>query len=399
MTANLLFNIGPDAAAKAQSGPPLRVAVIGAGFMAKTHALGYRNVGGVFDLPRGAILDTIVGANDQEASDAARRWGFERHSSNWEAVVSDSSIDVVSITTPNVLHAPIALATLAAGKHCYCEKPLSTTLEEAERMVRAADQSGVITQVGFNYIKNPILSLARDMINAGELGRVTAFRGMHAEGYMSDPQTPWTWRLAPDGGGGALMDLGSHIINMARFLLGPIERVCADVETVIKSRPVATGAAEHRPVEVDDQARLLVRFARGCSGTIEASWTSTGRTMQLGFEVIGERGALSFTQERFNELQFFQVEADGSRNGFRTIAAGPQHAPYGNFCVAPGHQIGFNDLKTIEVADFLTAIVGGDRPFADFREGYEVQRVIEAAKLSSREGQWVAVANAPEGPH
>ena len=139
------------------------------------------------------------------------------------------------------------------------------------------------------------------------------------------------------------------------------------------------------------QARLLVRFARGCSGTIEASWTSTGRTMQLGFEVVGERGALVFTQERFNELQLFKVDADGSRNGFRTVAAGPQHPPYGSFCVAPGHQIGFNDLKTIEVGDFLKAIAGGDRPFADFREGYEVQRVIEAAKLSSSKESWVDV--------
>ncbi|MCB1401350.1 MAG: Gfo/Idh/MocA family oxidoreductase, partial [Rhodobacteraceae bacterium] len=148
-------------------------------------------------------------------------------------------------------------------------------------------------------------------------------------------------------------------------------------------------SSEQRPVEVDDQARLLVHFERGCSGTIEASWTATGRTMQLEFEVTGEKGALVFTQERLNELQYFRVESDGARNGFRTIAAGPQHPPYGNFCVAPGHQIGFNDLKTIEVGGFLEAIAGGDRPFADFREGYEVQRVIEAAQLSSKERRWV----------
>ena len=391
MTANMLFGVTPGTGARRKAGPPLRVAVVGTGFMAKTHVQGYRSVGGLFDLPRDVVLDTIVGTNAEKAADAATRLRFARSSADWQTAMVDPGIDIVSITTPNLLHAPLALAALAAGKHCFCEKPLSTTLEDAVRMTAAAEAAGVVTQVGFNYIKNPMLALARDMIAAGELGRITSFRGQHAEGYMSDPETPWTWRLAPQDGGGALMDLGSHIINMARFLVGPIETLCADIETVVSSRPVAAGAAEHRAVEVDDQARLLVRFARGCSGTIEASWTSTGRTMQLGFEIVGEKGTLSFTQERLNELLFFKVDADGTRNGFRTITAGPQHPPYGNFCIAPGHQIGFNDLKTIEIADFLTAIAGGSAPFADFREGYEVQRVIEAARVSSRERRWVEV--------
>lgn len=264
--------------------------------MAKAHTLGYRNMGATYNLPRGAILDTIVGTSDDKSAEAARRLGFERFSSNWESVVADPRIDVVSVTTPNILRAPAALAALNAGKHCYCEKPLSTTLDEAKRMADTAENSGLVTQVGFNYIKNPILSLAREMIDNGELGKITAFRGIHAEGYMSDPATRWTWRLATDGGGGALMDLGSHIVNMARFLLGPIDRLCADVETIIKSRPRAFGLSKCQQVEVDDQARLLVRFARGCSGTIEASWTATGRTMQLAFEVVGERGSLVFTR-------------------------------------------------------------------------------------------------------
>lgn len=391
MTANILFGQEEDRTARSTSEPPLRVAVIGTGFMAKTHSLGYQNAGAIFDLPRDVLLDTVVGTSDKAAADAARRLGFKRHSSDWLAVVADPSIDVISITTPNVLHAPIALAALAAHKHCYCEKPLSTTLDESERMVAAAEKAGVVTQVGFNYIKNPILALARQMIASGELGRITSFRGIHAEGYMSDPDTPWTWRLAPDGGGGALMDLGSHIINMARFLLGPITAVCAQVETIVGSRPVAVGATQRRPVEVDDQARLLVQFEQGCSGTIEVSWMSTGRTMQLGFEVVGDRGALAFSQERLNELRYFKVGDESSRNGFRTLTAGPQHPPYGDFCVAPGHQLGFNDLKTIEVGDFFRAIAGGDRPFADFREGHEVQRVVEAAQRSSVERCWIAL--------
>jgi len=144
-------------------------------------------------------------------------------------------------------------------------------------------------------------------------------------------------------------------------------------------------------VEVDDIARALVSFARGCNGTIEASWLAHGRKMQIEFEVVGEHGTLFFTQERFNELQLYRAGADGSRNGFRTILAGPQHEPYGAFCVAPGHQLGFNDLKTIEIRDYLLAIAGGPVRGPDFREGFEVQKTVDAVIRSSRERSWVAV--------
>jgi predicted dehydrogenase len=161
------------------------------------------------------------------------------------------------------------------------------------------------------------------------------------------------------------------------------------METVIGRRPMLGKPDEIRPVEVDDQARLLVRFARGCRGTIETSWISSGRKMQLEFEVIGEKGALVFTQERFNELRYYKVEPEGTRNGFRSICAGPEHPPYGAFCVAGGHQIGFTDLKVIEIRNFLSALDGGPKPFADFREAYEVQRVVDSALLSSLEERWV----------
>jgi predicted dehydrogenase len=258
-------------------------------------------------------------------------------------------------------------------------------------MAEAAERAGVKTQVGFNYLKNPMLALAREIIAGGELGEIVSFRGIHAEDYMADAMTPWHWRLDPAGGGGVVADLGSHIIAIARYLLGPIGAVCGQLETVIKQRPVRAGASEMRPVEVDDITRALVQFARGCNGTIEASWLSHGRKMQIEFEVVGSRGTLFFTQERFNELQLYQTGADGGRNGFRTIAAGPQHVPYGSFCVAPGHQLGFNDLKTIEIRDYLLAIAGEPVRGPDFREGWEVQKVVDAIIRSSRERGWVAV--------
>ena len=178
---------------------------------------------------------------------------------------------------------------------------------------------------------------------------------------------------------------------MARHLVGPIAEVCGQVETVVKQRPIKAGAREMRPVEVDDVARALVRFERGCSGSLEASWVSSGRKMQIEFELVGSKGALHFNQERFNELRLYGASGPASRNGFRTILSGPAHPPYGAFCPAPGHQLGFNDLKTIEVRDFLLAVAGEPVIGPDFREGWEVQKVVEAMVRSSQERTWLPV--------
>lgn len=361
----------------------LGIGIIGTGFMGKAHAFAYRSALAAFpDIPV-PVLRMIADVNAEAAAKAAHQYGFEKSSGDWRDLVNDPAVDVVSITTPNTLHKEMALAAIAAGKHVHCEKPLSPSLTDSEAMLRAAEAKGVITQVGFNYIKNPMLKIARDMIAAGELGEITGFRGIHAEDYMHDPQSPWTWRIDPSGGPGVIADLGSHIISMARFLLGPIVAVNADVETVIKQRPKAKGSKEAVPVLVDDIARLLVRFEAGFGGTIEANWVKTGRKMQLAFEIEGSKGSLAFTQERLNELKLYTSGQDLHTSGFTTIESGPQHPPYGGFCVAAGHQLGFNDLKTIEIAEFLAAIGGAKHQGPDFREAYEVQRVVEAAIQSS----------------
>ncbi len=285
----------------------VRIGMIGSGFMGKTHALGFRAVGAVFELPVTPVLEVVADIDANVAASAARRLGFKRSTGDWEALVRDPQVDLVDITTPPTLHHAMALAAIAAGKHTYCEKPLAPNAALAKEMADASERAGVKTQVGFNYLKNPMLALARDIIARGELGTIVSFRGIHAEDYMAHADTPWHWRLDPAGGGGVIADLGSHIIAIARFLLGPIESVCAQVETVIKQRPVRTGAREMRTVEVDDVMRALVHFARGCSGTLEASWVAHGRKMQIEFEVVGSEGTLFFTQERFNELKMYRA--------------------------------------------------------------------------------------------
>ncbi len=369
--------------------PKLRIGLIGSGFMGKAHAFGYTTAAKVFDLPFEPELHTLADINDEAAAKAAAALGFKCATSDWRLLAGDPDIDVVNITAPNALHKEMALAAIAVGKHVYCEKPLAPLAADAREMAEAAEAAGVKTQVGFNYLCNPMLGLARDMIAAGELGEIRCYRGVHAEDYMADAEGPFTFRHDP-AGGGALADIGSHALATAEFLLapaaGPITRVMGDCVTMIAERPDGKGGRRH--VEVDDIGRAFLRFASGATGSIEGNWIATGRKMQHDFEVYGTKGALAFTQERFNELHFFSTDDRQGRQGFRRIEAGPDHAPYGLFCVAPGHQLGFNDLKTIEVAGFLEAIDGRRTEPFNFREGLRIQTLVETIHLSHRAGAW-----------
>ncbi len=226
------------------------------------------------------------------------------------------------------------------------------------------------------------------MIASGELGEIRSYRGVHAEDYMADAAQPFTFRH-DKAGGGALADIGSHALATAEFLLGPIDRVMGDCVTAIAERPDGKGG--RRAVEVDDIGRAFLRFANGATGSIEANWIAMGRKMQHDFEVYGTKGALVFTQERFNELHFYSAADPQGRRGFRRIEAGPDHPPYGRFCVAPGHQLGFNDLKAIEVAGYLDAIAGKHPEPFNFRAGLRIQTLVETIQNSSQSGRWETV--------
>ncbi|WP_439525022.1 Gfo/Idh/MocA family protein [Marivita sp.] len=368
------------------SKPEIGIGLVGSGFMGRCHANAFRSVAGLFDVPAEPRLRVLADASDELAADAALSLGFERGTGHWQALVADESVDIVAITAPNVLHAPIAQAAIAAGKTVYCEKPLSTTAVLALEMTEAAEAAGVITLVGFNFLRNPMIKLAREIITSGEIGEVTGFRGRHAENYMADPDVPHSFRTDPQGGG-AVADIGSHIISMARYLLGPVAEVHADCRTIHETRPTAPGMTQRAPVEVDDMTHALVRFENGVSGSLEANWAATARTMDLSWEISGTKGALAFTQERMNELQLWSGAPE--RSGYTRIESGPSHPPYGRFCPAPGHHLGFNDLKVIEVAELLTAHSGGTPCGPDFREAYEVQRIVEAMQVSHAQRQWV----------
>lgn len=368
--------------------PKISIGLIGSGFMGMAHVFGFATAQKVFDLPMQIDLHTVADIDDEAATRAAHEFGFSHATSDWRTMLANPEIDVIDITAPNALHKEMALEAIAAGKHVYCEKPLAPLAKDAAEMADAAEAAGIKTQVGFNYICNPMLILAREMIVGGELGDIRGYRGLHAEDYMANADDPYTFRHDP-AGGGALADLGSHALATAEFLLGPITRVMGDCVTAIAERP--NGKGGRRAVEVDDVGRAFLRFQNGASGSIEGNWIATGRKMQHDFEVYGSKGALCFSQERFNELHFYATNDAPGRRGFRRIEAAPDHAPYGNFCVAPGHQIGFNDLKAIEVAGYIRAIAGqGQEPFS-FRKGLRIQHLVESIQRSSASSSWLDV--------
>jgi len=368
-----------------------RVGLIGSGFIGRAHAIALQAVGAVFPDVAPPVCEMLADRDDTAAAKSAAAMGFRRSTGDWRTLVADPSIDIVDICSPNYLHREMALAAIAAGKHVWCEKPLALDAAEAREVADAAAEKGVTHLIGFNYSLNPLIRLAQSMIASGDIGTAMGFSGRYFEDYMADPAVPHSWRCERRlAGAGALADVGSHLIDMAEFLLGPIESVFASLETVhAKRRQPATGAM--LPVENEDIARGLMRFARGVGGSFEISRVATGYKCGLAFTVFGSTGSLSFDQERMNELRFYTSADPQGRRGFRTILAGPEHPDYANFCPAPGHGLGINDLKVIEARNLLRAIADGTRANPGFDVGHRVQRVMDAMERSHASGAWTAV--------
>lgn len=363
------------------------VGLIGTGFMGKAHALAWRNVRAVAgDVPAARLLQ-LADTPLEKAQQMAAQFGFERATDNWRDLLSDTAVDVISVTAPNGLHREMALAALQAGKHVWCEKPMALTMEDARAMEAAARASGRKTQLGYNYLANPAISHAARLLAEGAIGRLVHIRGWVDEDYQADPDLPWTWRATlRDAGLGALGDIGCHLISLMTALAGPIDSVLGEIETIHKTRPLPDGNGS-AAVENEDMASALLTFASGVKGTFVASRSAWGRKSRLGFELHGTQGMVIFDQERMNELHLFRNDGPKATQGFTTILTAPEHPPYGDFCPAPGHQLGFNDLKVIELAGFLRAIRDDSQPTVDFTGGLEIEKAIHAIALSAREGR------------
>ena len=363
------------------------IGIVGGGYMGKAHAVAMSAVAAVFDTALRPSLEMICTTTPQGAAEKARQFGFARATADWRVLVADPRVEAVVIASPQETHRDIALAAFAAGKHVFCEKPLGLGLSDSREMLAAAQRSGRVHMTGFNYLRTPASQLARQIISSGEIGDVTWFRGEHTEDFCADPASPASWRTRgkPNGNMG---DLAPHIINAALALMGPIRSLCADIETVHRTRPSPTGP---EAVSNDDQGQIMCRFENGAMGHLFISRVATGRKMGYAYDVFGTRGALRFDQEDQNAVWLYKAEGAAGRQGFTKILTGPEHPDYKAFCLGPGHGTGYQDQIIIEARDFLEAIASGTPKWPSFADGHLVNQVIEAAWASQSSRGWIDV--------
>ena len=380
----------------------IRVGLVGSGFMAKAHSMAYANQYTYFAEP--AALARKVRLADVTADLAAlgaRRFGWESSTADWREITRADDVDLVDIVTPNDLHYDIAMDAVRHGKHVICEKPLANSAAQAMEMLDAAEAAGVKHMVAFNYRRAPALCLARTLIQDGEIGRVRHFRGLFLSDWSATAETPLTWRFQKHrAGSGAAGDIGAHVIDTARFLVGEITSVNGMLQTFIHERPLpnpnatfgasASADREMGMVDTDDAATFLFRFAEGALGMVEASRCVPGRKNHLAFELNGEIGSLRFDWERPNELEFFSTRDPKSAQGFRTILAGPD-APNGEeLWPIAGLGVGYSESTLLVVRDMLRAIVTDTPATPTFHDGWRNARIVDAVIASSEQGGvWV----------
>jgi predicted dehydrogenase len=368
----------------------LNIAMIGYGFMGRAHSNAWRQVGTFFDLPLEPVLKVICGRNEAELTKAAAKFGWQEHSTSWEDIVGRDDIDVVDICAPGDLHLPIALAAAAAKKIIFCEKPLANTVDEAKQILAAARSNGCVHMICHNYRRVPAVTLARELIVAGRIGDIYHYRGTYLQDWLVDPQFPRVWRLEKSrAGSGALGDILSHSIDLARYLVGEITEVSGLLKTFIPERPLAA-SGKMAPVEVDDAALSLVKFENGAVGTIEATRFATGRKNYNRFEINGSLGTIAFNLERMNELELYVEE--GPESGFKTIQVTGEGYPYMEGWWPPGHIIGYEHTFTHMVLELIRAVADERLPTPNFEDGVRNQLVLEAVERAAESRNWQSVA-------
>ena len=384
----------------------LNIALMGHGFMGKAHSYAYLATPFFFKTEIEPVRRVIWGPDERPLRQAAVAFGWEECSTeDWRVVVRRPDIDVVDIATPPSTHAEIAIAAAEAGKHVFCEKPFTVTVEEAERALDAVERAGVKHMVGFNYRRVPAIALAKQLIESGRLGHIYHFRAVYLQDWIMDPQFPRIWKLNKAlAGSGPHHELNSHLVDLALYLVGKITRVIGMEQTFIKERPAAaTGdklstmltaqsdSTRLEPVDVDDATVFLARFANGAVGTFEATRFAAGRRNHNRIEVNGSKGSIWFDLEDMNRLNYFNRDDPMDVPGFRSIQVTEACHPYIEHWWPPGHGIGYQNTFVNQLADFLQAIVEDTNPQPGFEVGLENQKVLAAVTQSIAEDRWVAI--------
>jgi predicted dehydrogenase len=378
----------------------LNIGMIGCGFMGRAHSNAYRQVNQFFDLDYQPVLKAVAARSRDSTEEFARRWGWQRAETDWRNLIGASDIHAIDICSPNNTHCEIALAAAEAGKMIFCEKPLAMNLDEAERMVCAVENSAKPNFVWFNYRRVPAISLAKQVIDEGRLGRVFHYRATYLQDWTISPNVPVgghaTWRLEKEvAGAGVSGDLLAHNIDTALWLNGRFSKVCGMTEIFIRDRQTREGKPVR--VELDDVCTFLARFSNGSNGTFEATRYARGRKNRNSFEVNGEKGSIYFDLEDMHQLQYFNHEDPDHLQGWRTIlVTGAEHPYMANWWV-PGCVIGYEHTFINTLADFLLCLKKDERMRPDFRDALETQAVVDAVLESARAQTWIGVGGPGSG--
>ncbi|MDD2598735.1 MAG: Gfo/Idh/MocA family oxidoreductase [Kiritimatiellae bacterium] len=371
----------------------LNIGMIGYGFMARTHSNAYRKVGNFFDLEYTPVLKTVCGLVEEEARAFAARWGYEKVETDWRKVVEDPAIDLIEICVPNNFHAQIAIAAAKAGKMIVCEKPLALNAAEALAMTEAVEAAGVPNLASFNYRRIPAVTLAKQMIDEGRLGKIFHYRANFLQDWTISADVPQggmaTWRLdAKAAGSGVTGDLLAHCIDLALWQNGPITSVNAMTEIFVKERKsVESGKME--PVVIDDACTFFCRFGNGSMGNFEATRYARGHKALFTFEINGEFGSLAWDLHDLQRLAYFNHNDEGITRGWRSIHVTDGDHPYMGKWWVPGLAIGYEHSFVHQAADFIESLSTGKPVGATFRDGMETQRVCDAVLDSAKSGTWV----------
>jgi len=379
---------------KAEKTRKIGVGLLGYAFMGKAHANGYRQMP-VFFYPPPAFprLVAICGRTEEAVAEAAKRFGFETYYTDWKKLIADDRIEIVDNCLPNNLHAEPCIAAVEAGKNVLCEKPLAATLEDAKAMYEAAEKAGVKNMTAFNYRFVPAIRLAKKLIDEGYIGKILQYQAVYLQEWIMDPNFPLVWRLRKSvSGSGALGDLGAHIIDLARFLVGEVKSVCGMTETFIKERPLPGNPEKKGKVDVDDVFIAMARFKNGAIGSFEASRFCAGRKNYQRIEIHGTEGSIVFNLERLNELEVYSKKDPEDRMGFRNILVTETVHPFIEHWWPHGHIIGWEHTFVHEIHHFIDCIIN-DKPIepmgATFYDGLKCQEILTAIEESSQKGKWI----------
>ena len=376
----------------------LNIGLIGYGFMGRTHSNAYHKVKHFFDIPYNPVLKVVCGLVEEEAKAFAEKWEYESYVTDWHKVINDENIDVVEICVPNNLHAEIAIAAAKAGKAICCEKPLALNVPQAEEMVKVVEKAGVPNLVSFNYRRVPAVTLAKQLIDEGRLGKIFHYRANFLQDWTISTEVPQggmgTWRLdVKAAGSGVTGDLLAHCIDTAMWHNGPITDVSAMTETFVKERMHAeTGKVE--PVGIDDACTFICHYDNGSLGNFESSRYARGHKALYTFEINGEKASIAWDLHDLHRLSYFDHSDDSIVRGWRSVHVTDGDMPYMDKWWVPGLQIGYEHSFVHQAAEFLQSLADGKPVSPNFREALATQYVCDAVLKSAKNKKWETVKKA-----